>query len=239
MIKPSLLSTVERSSEDAEHRLEEAETEDIVGEELIQFCESKSPLTMCSTEDFMSAMGITEAESSVDDTESKLKSSKYTGFTITLKEEKKESAKPRLSREPMTGNLKTLLVVDKNDEKAKEVEPLEFFSKTEVLRAMKLEPNPNAETDDLFFGLEVATRKGNEDLNYCLISHEYGEWKVFEQKKKSKRDSDRWLVQVAEIVRVKDRGPYIRLYIDEDHSVFFYPISPDFPLHRLHRFITK
>jgi len=238
MLKPSLLGTVEQSLEDAEHRLEEVQTEDTIGEELIQFCEAKAPLTICSTEDFMSAMGISKEESS-DDIESKLKSSKYTGFTIALKEEEKEIAQPRLSREPLTNSLKTLLVVDRNDEKAKEVEPLDFFSKTEVLRATMLEPDPNADPDSVWFGLEVATRKGDEDLNYYLISHEYGQWKVLDQTAEARRDSNGWLVQAAEIVRVKDRGPYIRLSIDEDHSVCFYPISPDLPSQRMHRFLTK
>lgn len=238
MLKPSLVAIAEQSLKDAEYRLEEVQTEDTIGEELLQFCEAKSPLTLCSTEEFNMEMGISNDESSVD-IESKLKSSKYTGFTIALKEEMKEAPQLRLSREPLTQNLKTLLVVDKDEKEAKEVEPLEFFTKTEVIRATKLEPDPNAESDDIWFGLEVATRKGDEYLNYFLMSHEYGEWKVFDQAEECKGDSDGWLVEAAAIVRDKDRGPYIRLSIDVDHSVFFYPISPDLPLQRLHRFITK
>jgi len=242
MLKPSLVAKVERSFEHAENSLEEVKTEDSMDLDFAQFFIAKqndfSPLTRCPTDEFNEAFGISEDRSSVDK-ESVLKSSKYTGFTIALKEEEKEAPKLKLSRGSDTENLKTLLVVDKDDQKAKEVEPLEFFSNTEVVRATTLEPDPYAEPDDLCVGLEVVTRKGNEDMKYCLMSHGYSEWKVFDQSEECKDHSDSWQVESAEIVRVKERGPYIRLSIDEDHSVFFYPVSPDLPLHRMHRFLTR
>jgi len=241
-LKPSLIAKVERSYGDAEHHLEEVTTEDTIDEDFAQFFVAKQnelpPLTRCSTDEFNEAMGINEDGPSVD-MESVLKSSKYTGFTIALKEEKEGPPQLRLSRGPLIENLKTLLVVDKDDQKAKEVEPLDLFSNTKVIRATALDPDPYAEADEVWAGLEVITRKGDEDLNYCLMSHGYSEWKVFDQSEESKDQSDSWQVESAEIVRVKEKGPYIRLSIDEKHSVFFYPISPNLPLQRMHRFLTR
>jgi len=242
MLKPSLIARVERSFGDAEDHLEELKTESTIDEDFAQFILAKqnemSPLTRCPTDEFNEAMGINEDEPPVD-LESVLKSSKYTGFTIALKEEKEEPAKLRLSRGPTTENLKTLLVVERDDQKAKEVEIIDFLSKTEVVRATALEPDPYAEANELWAGLEVITRKGDEDVKYCLMSHGYSEWKVFEQSEECKDRSDSWQVDSAEIVREKEKGPYIRLSIDEKHSVFFYPISPDLSLSRMHRFLTK
>jgi len=198
-----------------------------------------SPLTRCNTEDFNEAMGISREEDPPVNKELLLKSSNYTGFTIAIKEETEEPPRPRLARGPATENLKTLLVVDKDVEEAKAIEPLDFFSKTEVLRATALEPDPYTKADTIWSGLEVVTRKGDEDVKYFLMSHGFGEWKVLDQSEESKDDSDGWMVDSAEIVREKEKGPYIRLSIDDEHSVFFYPIIPDLQMSKMHRFITQ
>jgi len=241
-LKPSLIMKVERSFEEAEHPLVEVKTEDSSYGEFDQIPiasqQQFSPLTSCNTEEFNLAMGINKEDSSVD-MESLLKCSNYTGFTIAVKEKTEEPPRLRLARGPATENLKTLLVVDKDDQKAKAVEPLDFFSKTEVLRATALEPDPYSEADGVWSGLEVVTRNGDEDVKYCLMSHGFGEWKVLDQSEESKDDSDGWLVESAEIVRVKEKGPYIRLSIDKEHSVFFYPTMPEMQLGRMHRFTTK
>jgi len=227
--------------EDAGYSLEEVKTENSIDEDF-------SPLNIASqhhftlldrlnTDEFNEEMGISKEDTPVD-IESLLKSSNYAGFTIALKEEKEETPHLMLSRGPITENLKTLLVVDKDDQKAKDVEPLDFFSKTEVLRATALEPDPYSKADNVWAGLEVVTRKGDEDVKYCLMSHGFGEWKVLDQSEESKGDSDSWIVDSAEIIRVKEKGPYIRLSIDQEHSVFFYPIIPDPQLNVMHRFIT-
>merc|ERR1711920_200239 len=184
-----------------------------------------APLVRCNTDEFNEAFGIT-ADARFDK-ESLLKSSVYSGFTISVKEDKEEQRKLRLSRGPIIANLKTLLVVDKIDEEAKSVEPLDFFTKTEVLRATVLDPDPYSGVNDVRSGLEVVVRKGEGEVQYCFMSHEFCEWQILDQSEESKGDSKSWLVDAAEIVRVKDKGPYIRLSIDEEHDVFFCPRIPD------------
>jgi len=239
-LKPSLIATLGQNLEDLEHTLEEVKTENSIGDEFGQLENARHevPILRLDTDEFNEEMGISKDDSPVDK-ESVLKSSNYAGFTIALKEEKEEVQHLSLSRGPVTKNLKTLLVVDKDDHKAKDVQPLDFFSKTEVLRPTALEPDPNSKADDVWTGLEVVTRKGDEDVKYYLMSHGFGEWKVLDQTEESKGDSDSWFVESAEIIRVKEKGPYIRLLIDEEHSVFFYPIIPDQLLERMHRFITQ
>jgi len=241
-LKPSLIVKVARSIEEAEHRLDEVKIEKTIDNDFdrlfIASHHGLAPLRRFNTEEFNEAMGISIGDSPFDK-ESHLKSSDYTGFTIAIKEDKEEPRKLKLARAPVTENLKTLLVVDKDDQEAKEVEPLDFFSKTEVLRATTLEPDPNSELNNVWSGLEVVTRKGNQEFKYCLKSHGFGEWKVWDQSAESKGDSNSWLVDAAEIVRVKEKGPYIRLSIDKEHSVFFYPIIPDLPMARMHRYITE
>jgi len=241
-LKPSLIMKVERSFEGAEHPLVEVKTEDSSWGDFDQTCIASewqfSPLGSCNTEEFNQAMGIRKEDYPVDK-ESLLKCSNFTGFTIAVKEKTEEPTRPRLTRGPVTGNLKTLLVVEKDDQKAKAVEPLDFFCKTEVVRATALEPDPYSKADAVWSGLEVVTRNGDEDVKYCIMSHGFGEWMVLDQSEESKVDSDGWLVDSAEIVRVKERGPYIRLSIDKEHSVFFYPTVPDIELGRIHRFKTE
>jgi len=241
-LKPSLIVKVGRSIEEAEHHLDEVKIEESVDKDFDRlFIASQhdfAPLCRFNTEEFNEAMGISMADSPFDK-ESHLKSSDYAGFTIAIKEDKEEPRKLRLARAPVTENLKILLVVDKDDQEAKDVESLDFFSKTEVLRATALEPDPYSELNNVWSGLEVVTRKGDEVLKYCIISHGFGEWKVLDQSAESKGDSNSWLVDAAEIVRVKEKGPYIRLNIDKEHSVFFYPIIPDLPMNKMHRFITE
>jgi len=241
-LKPSLIAKVERSIKEAEHRLEEVKTEDSIDKDFDQlFIASRQDfdsLRRFNTEEFNEAMGISTADSLFDN-ESQLKFSDYTGFTIAIKEDKEEPQKLRLAREPVTENLKTLLVVDKDDQDAKDVEPLDLFSKTEVLRATALKPDPYSEVKNVWSGLEVVTRKGDEQLKYCLMSRGFVEWKVLDQSGESKDDSNSWLVEAAEIVRVKEKGPYIRLSIDKEHSVFFCPVISDLSMGKMHRFLTE
>jgi len=240
-LKPSTIVKVVRSIEEAEYHFDEVKIEESIDKDFDQlFIASQhdfAPLNSCNTEEFNEAIRIVAA--TPFDKESLLKSSDYTGFTIAIKEDKEEPQKLRLTRGPLIENLKTLLVVDKDDQEAKDVQPLDFFTKTEILRATVLEPDPYSDVNNVWSGLVVVTRKGDEDVTYCIKSHGFCEWKILDQLEESKIDSDSWLVDAAEIVRVKDKGPYIRLGIDEEHSVFFYPIIPDLPMERMHRIITK
>jgi len=236
MMKPSLIATVEQSIEDAA----EGQTEDAKDDDLEQFNIAHSgdfsPLINCPTEELNEALGV-HKDDPQPDKESLLKSLSYTGFTIALKEEKEGLSHLRLERGPAAENLKTLKVVEKDDVNAKEVEALDFFSKTEVVRTTFLPPNPYAGADNVVTGLEVVIKKGDENLKYCLLSHGYGEWKVFDESKECKENFDSFQVESAEIVREKDKGPYIRLSIDDDRSMFFYPIHPS--ADGMHRFITE
>jgi len=226
MIKPSLTATVEQSIQDAVDSLAEEQTEAAKDEDLspinIAHSGDFSPLTNCATEELNEGLGINKEDPSPDK-ESLQKSWSYTGFTIMLKEEKVGPSRLRLERGPSAENLKTLKVVEKDDVKAEEVEALDFFSKTEVVRTTALPPNPYADADKVVSGLEVDIKKGDKNLKYCLLSHGYGEWKVFDESKECKGNFDSFQVESAEIVREKEKGPYIRLRIDDDRSMFFYP----------------
>jgi len=241
-LKPSLIAKVERSIGEAEHCFEELKMEESIDKDFdhqlfIASQKDFAPLLRCNTDEFNEAFGI--IADPPFDKESLLKSSDYTGFTISVKEDKEEQRKLRLARGPLIENLKTLLVVDKDDQEAKNVEPLDFFTKTEVLRATVLEPDPYSGVNNVRSGLEVVIRKGDGNVKYCFMSHEFCEWKILDQSEESKGDSNSWLVDAAEIVRVKDKGPYIRLSIDEEHNVFFCPRIPDLQMEKLHRFMTE
>jgi len=242
MIKPSLIATVEQSIQDAVDFVAEEQTEDAKDEDLpplnIANSGDFSPLTNCPTDEVNEALGINKEEPPPDK-DSLLKSWSYTGFTIALKEEKEGPSHLRLGRGPAAENLKTLKVVEKDDVKAKEVEALDFFSKTEVVQTTALPPNPYAQVDKVECGLEVVIKKGDENLKYCFLSHGYGEWKVFDESKECKENFDSFQVESAEIVREKEKGPYIRLSIDDDRSMFFYPIHPSPSLGGMHRFETE
>jgi len=237
MLKPSLVAKVEQSSEYCQP-LEELKTEETENSTWDFTSVANLPaLTSCPTEEFNLAMGI-DSTSPVD-TDALLKASKYTGFTITRRERSDQPQELSLSRAPITGKLTTVLIVNKDDEKAKDSETLDFFSKIEIVQVTVLQPDPHAEADSVWSGLELITRKDDQYVDYCLKSHGYSEWKVYEEAEESKDDSKPYQVECAEIIRVKGQGPYIRFILEREHSVSFYSISPNFPTIQMHRFITK
>jgi len=156
----------------------------------------------------------------------------YTGFTIydmgapSLKLERQIELKGK----PIILEIPKILEDEKQDDRHKVIE---VFSKARIGDHAIIEPNPYSKVEDVWAGLQLRVRKNKEDKSYVIKSKGLAKWNVQEQLSLILRDVSSgadstcgyWEVDIAEVVRDEKKGPYIKLTIDEQNTVFLYPIK--------------
>jgi len=157
----------------------------------------------------------------------------YTGFTIAFKDNAVPSL--RLKRQESLSALKAVLDVPNKaeDEKRDDSrEEIEVFSNARVGNVVHIPPNPYSEPEEVWTGLEVSVKKKDQAKRYMLMSRGLAKWVVDEQNDAGllalqSIDSgvNYWEIDTAEVVREGGKGPYVKLNIDKEHALCFYPIK--------------
>jgi len=157
----------------------------------------------------------------------------YTGFTIAFKDD--SVPLPSLKRQESLSALKAVLDVPNKAEDEKRDnsrEEIELFSDARVGNFVHIPPNPYSKPEEVWTGLEVTVKKKDQAKRYMLMSRGLAKWVVDEPRDagllalQSIDSGPRyWEIDTAEIVRERGTGPYVKLNIDKEHAVCFYPIK--------------
>jgi len=155
----------------------------------------------------------------------------YTGFTVSLKDNAVASL--RLKRQDSLRTLQEVLDVPTHaeDEKPNDSrEVINFFSDARVGNVVPLPINPYSDPNKIWSGIELTVVKNDQAKKYVLKSSGLARWIIDEQEAgfRGTKSSEslfvsHWEVAVAEIVREKGKGPYVKLNIDKDHAVYLKP----------------
>jgi len=239
-MKPSLVAALAKHDSQGRESSTSSKLSDLNLPDIRGSSETLQPLCMLSNDSLIFEI---MAEEKVENTE-------YTGFTIALKKE--SSGLLRLTRQESLRSLKPVKVVPKTLEDVKNSEDMKIedsekiveFSGANVGRVVHIQPDPYSKPEDVWMGLEVTVSKNDVEKKYVLMTHGLGNWVIDDVNRADKlaiKDCDSgetiWKVDTAEVVRDEAKGPFVRLNIDKDNSVAFYPLKAS--AGQIKRFMTE
>jgi len=243
-IKPSTVGKIEHSKSE-EKKDVSSPSEKFNKLDLPDICTKSDsnplvPLCMLSNESL-----IFSDEPVVVEVKEEIKMREYTGFTIAFKDESVPSLK--LKRQESLRRLTPVLEVPKNAEDMKRNdcdEVIEVFSSALIGGETHIRPNPYSKPEEVWTGLEITVKKKDQSKRYVLMTHGLAKWIVQENinlglasLKSTDSEMTFWEVDTAEIVRDEEKGPYVKLSIDNKNAVYFYPVKASDG--ELKRFMTE